>query len=203
MTGALMTTRAQDAPAPVETSQDVHVTVHMGIKGGASLMQLYGANFQSGFRTGFDAGAFAEINITPKWGVQPEIMFNQTSYMTGGQFSNIYPDGVNNYKGQMSYVTIPILFTYTPAKWLSLQAGPQYGILVSNDRKVVQNTQPPFKNGNASLVIGTQFNMSRFKLGARYVVGLTDLNGLYKTTEYDLAEWSLSGFQFYLGFRIF
>ena len=48
------------------------------------------------------------------------------------------------------------------------------------------------------MVGGAQFNLGGFKLGARYVVGLTDINDLG-----DQEKWKNQGFQVYAGFRFF
>jgi outer membrane protein with beta-barrel domain len=185
---------------------DDHVikpTYHIGIKGGMNMFQVNGSQFTNGFQSGFDAGVFGEINVTPQWGVQPEILYSQTGFKTSSTFTTSIQNGVNNYSGKMNYLSIPILITYTPITWLSVQAGPQYSILLTNDKNVLQGTGTAFKNGDFSFVFGLQGNVKRLKVGVRYVVGVTDLNGLPKSYTEDLATWSRVGFQGYLGFRIF
>lgn len=186
-----------------DDDKTIKPTYHIGIKGGANMFQVGGSPFASGFQPGFDAGVFGEINLTPQWGFQPEILYSQTGFKTGNGFSVNYPDGVNNYKGNLSYLSIPILITYTPVKLLSLQVGPQYSILLNNDKGLVQGTTTAFKNGNFSFVFGAQANVKRLKAGLRYVVGLTDLNGMSKGYTNTMSTWSSSGFQAYIGFRLF
>jgi Outer membrane protein beta-barrel domain len=200
-------TQAQDntpAPPSDNKTEQFKLDIHYGIKAGANVFHVNGANFNSSFLPGFDAGVFAEIFFIPELGVTPELLFNQTNFKTGNNFGNIYPDGANNYKGTMNYVTLPFLITYRPSKWFSLQAGPQYGVLLNNNKAVLNGKQTAFKNGNASLVIGPQFHFGKLRVGGRYVFGLTDLNGMnHENSTFDLSEWSNQGFQFYLGYRIF
>ncbi|MHA4807749.1 porin family protein [Flavitalea flava] len=169
---------------------------HLGIKGGANIFKVDGQSFNQGFKFGYNIGAFAEINFTGAWGIQPEVLFNQTNYQTGDKFSSLYPDQ-NNIKGKLNYLSIPILLSFKPIPFLSLQAGPQFGILM-NGNGLVQSGKDAFKKGDFSVVGGAQLNLAKFKAGARYVIGLNDINDLGNGE-----KWKNQGFQLYLGFRIF
>jgi hypothetical protein len=171
---------------------------HLGIKAGANLFKVDGESFDQEFMFGYTAGAFAQINVTSKWGIQPELNFNQTNYRTGNNFSSIVPDGVNDVKGKLDYLTIPVLLSYRPIPLLSLLAGPQYGILLNQDEHLVNNAEQAFKKGDFALVGGAQLNLADFLVGARYVAGLTNINNV--TNE---STWKNQGWQLYAGFRIF
>jgi len=171
---------------------------HLGIKAGANLFKVDGESFDQQFMFGYTAGAFAQINVTSKWGIQPELNFNQTNYRTGNSFSSIVPDGVNDVKGKLDYLTIPVLLSYRPIPLLSLLAGPQYGILLNQDEHLVNNAGQAFKKGDFALVGGVQLNLLSFLVGARYVAGLTNINNV--TNE---STWKNQGWQLYAGFRIF
>jgi len=105
---------------------------------------------------------------------------------------------VNNVKGKLDYLTIPVLLSYRPIPLLSLLAGPQYGILLNQDEHLVNNTEKAFKKGDFALVGGVQLNLLSFLVGARYVAGLTNINNV--TNE---STWKNQGWQLYAGFRIF
>ena len=171
---------------------------HIGVKAGANLFKVDGQSMSSEFRFGYNAGAFAEINFDKHWGIQPELMWNQTNYRTGTNFHDIYPEGVNDVKGKLNYLTVPLLLSYRPVKILSLQAGPQFGILIDHDKTLVDNGKDAFKKGDFAMVAGAQLNLAGFKLGARYVIGLTDINDLSSEE-----KWKNQGFQVYAGFRFF
>ena len=171
---------------------------HIGIKAGANLFKVDGESFSQEFKFGYSVGAFSEINFTSSWGLQPELLFNQTNYRTGTQFSNVYPDGVNDVKGKLNYLSIPVLLSFRPIPLLSLQAGPQFGILLNQDEHLVNNAQEAFKKGDLSFVGGAQLNLASIKVGARYVIGLNNINDLPNEN-----NWKNEGWQIYAGFRLF
>src|ERR1700743_1291190 len=96
---------------------------HIGIKAGANLFKVDGQSFSDEYKFGYNVGAFSELNFTSSWGLQPELLFNQTNYRTGTQFSSIYPDGVNDVKGKLNYLSIPVLLSFRPLPFLSILAG--------------------------------------------------------------------------------
>src|ERR1700742_997308 len=171
---------------------------HLGIKAGANLFKVDGESFDQEFKFGYNVGAFSEINFTSSWGIQPELLFNQTNYRTGNQFSDVYSGGLDNYKGKLSYLSIPVLLSFRPIPLLSILAGPQFGILLNKDEHLVNNAEQAFKSGDFSLVAGAQLNLASLKVGARYVVGLNNINDLPNQT-----SWKNEGWQLYAGFRIF
>ncbi|HVU83889.1 MAG TPA: porin family protein, partial [Puia sp.] len=148
--------------------------VHLGVKAGANIFKVDGQGYSEGFHFGYNAGAFAELNWSDHWGVQPEVLFNQTNYRTGTQFHDIYPGGLDDVKGKLNYLSIPLLLSYRPVKLLSIQAGPQFGILLNQDKHLVESGKDAFKKGDFSLVGGAQLNLANVAVGARYVIGLTD-----------------------------
>jgi hypothetical protein len=172
--------------------------VHLGVKAGANIFKVDGQGYDQGFHFGYNLGAFANLNFTSSWGIQPELLWNQTNYRTGTQFSSIYPDGVNDVKGKLNYLSIPILLSYKPIPLLSLQAGPQFGILLNQDKNLVDNGKDAFKKGDFSLVGGAQLNIANIVVGGRYVIGLTDIKDLPNGD-----KWKNQGFQVYAGFRFF
>lgn len=171
---------------------------HLGVKAGANLFKVDGQSFDQEFKFGYNVGAFSEINFTSSWGIQPEVMFNQTNYRTGTEFSDVYSGGVNNYKGKLNYLSIPVLLSFRPIPLLSLQAGPQFGILLNQDEHLTSNAEQAFKKGDLSVVAGAQLNLASLKLGARYVIGLNNINDLQNEN-----SWKNQGWQLYAGFRIF
>ena len=171
---------------------------HFGIKAGANLFKVDGESFDQQFQFGYSVGAFTQLNFTKSWGIQPELNFNQTNYRTGNSFSAVVPDGVNDVKGKLDYLTIPVLLRYRPIPILSLLAGPQFGILVNQDEHLINNAGDAFKKGDFALVAGAQLNLGPILAGARYVAGLSNINDV--TNE---STWKNEGWQLYAGFRIF
>jgi hypothetical protein len=172
---------------------------HAGIKGGANVFKVEGKSFEEEFRHGYNLGAFAEINFNKKWGIQPEVMWNQANTRTSNDFNEIYPHGLSDVKDvKLNYLSIPILLTYRPIKPLSLQLGPQFGVLMDQDKNLLENGQAAFKRGDFAMVGGAQLNIAAFKIGARYQVGLSNINDIDNQD-----KWKNQGFQAYVGLRIF
>ena len=154
---------------------------HIGVKAGANITKIEGKSFKEQFRSGYHAGAFAEIGFGKKFGIQPEVMFNQYSTTVDSNFSHIYqnvfnPGYASNIK--LNYLTVPLLLTYKFLGPLSLQAGPQFGVLIDQNKTLLQNGHQAFKNGDFSVVAGAQLKLLKFRLTGRYVVGLNNINDI-------------------------
>lgn len=170
---------------------------HFGVKAGTNLSQISGRSFNEGFQWGFSAGAFAEVNFNSKWGIQPELLFNQTKTQTASDFNEVYNEGFNSTSVNLNYLNIPILLSYKIIPILSIQVGPQFGILMNTSQNITSNASNAFKSGDFSIVGGAQVNLGGFKAGARYVSGLTNIDNV---TSVD--TWKNQNFQLYIGFRI-
>lgn len=171
--------------------------VHLGFKAGANMFKVDGKSFKDEFKFGYNLGAFAEINFNQKWGIQPELLWNQTNYRTGDDLGDLYGGSKEDFEGKLNYISIPLLLTYRPVKILSLQAGPQFGILIDQDKDVFGNTKEAFKSGDFSMLGGAQLNLGALRAGARYVVGLSNINDIDNKD-----KWKNQGWQLYLGFAI-
>jgi len=173
---------------------------HIGRKIGTNISQITGRSFDQGFQWGFSAGAFAELNFTSKWGIQPELLFNQTQTQTASNFNDVYEEGINSRNVSLNYLSIPVLLSWKIIPLLSIQAGPQFGILLNTSQNITTNGVNAVKNGDFSLVGGAQLNVGGLKLGARYIYGFTDLNDLPPPGNVD--TWKNQNFQIYVGLRI-
>lgn len=173
---------------------------HLGIKAGTNITKIEGKSFKDEFRYGYHLGGFAEIGLGGNLGVQPEVLFNQYNTRVDSSFKNVYQNATNfsNYKDvKLNYLTIPILLTYKLGSLLSLQAGPQYGILISQDKTLIQNGQEAFKHGDFSMVGGAQLHISKLRLSGRYFVGLDNISGIS-----DQNKWKNQGFQLSVGLAL-
>ena len=109
---------------------------HLGAKIGTNISQITGRSFDQGFQWGFSAGAFAQLNFTSKWGIQPELLFNQTQTQTASNFNDVYEQGINSRNVSLNYLSIPILLSYKIIPLLSIQVGPQFGILMNTSQNI-------------------------------------------------------------------
>ena len=172
---------------------------HVGLQGGTTISKISGQSFSEKFNYGYHLGAFAEIGLSKKFSIQPEVLFNQVNTDTSSEFRKIYTSlsasNLSNVK--LSYLSIPILLNYKLTNFLSLQAGPQFGILMDQNKSLFQNGQTAFKKGNLSILGGAQINIGSFKVYGRYAVGLTNINDIDKKD-----KWTSQSFQLGVGFNI-
>lgn len=167
----------------------------IGVKAGADLNKLSGTAFKDQFSFGYQAGAFVNIGLTPKFGIQPELIFSQSRFDTTSSFKDVYHlQSVGSTK--LNYMKIPILLNYSPNPFVTLQAGPQFGIISNASSSLVQNGKAAFKSGDFSMVGGLQLNISKFKVYGRYGIGLTNLNDIGSSS-----KWKNQNIQLGVGFK--
>ena len=80
---------------------------------------------------------------------------------------------------------------------MSLQAGPQYGVLIDQSKNLLQNGREAFGNGDFSLVGGAQIHIAKLRLQGRYFVGLSNVSDIDNQN-----KWKNQGFQLSLGFAL-
>ena len=148
----------------------------IGVKGGATINKITGKSFSEQFTWGYHVGGFATINFG-KIGIQPEVMFNQVNVDSSSHFSDIYQFNKVG-KVKLSYLSIPVLLNINANKFVTVQVGPQFGILMNKSKTLVQNGKDAFKGGDFSMVGGLQLNITKLRIFGRYAVGLSNLNDI-------------------------
>lgn len=146
----------------------------LGVKAGANLNKIDGQSFDQGFDFSYHAGAFVEYDFSKRWGIQPEVIWSQTSTKRGTNLDAIYSTLPTNVK--LDYLMVPVLLRYSPIGLLSFVAGPQFGVLINKDDNLLQNGQQAFKSGDLSMVLGAQVNLKVLRVYGRYNIGLQNIN---------------------------
>jgi len=150
-----------------------------GPKVGANISGISGLQFKNGYEFGYHLGGFAEIMISDKIGIQPEVLWSQTALTTGSSLSDLYSTSLSELtKIKLNYITIPILLNIRPAKFITFQVGPQFGILQDKKNSVSTNVQSAFKSGDFSMLAGVQLKILSFRVYGRYAIGLTNINDI-------------------------
>jgi hypothetical protein len=154
--------------------------VKLGIKAGANVYKIDDKSFSNEFKWGYHIGGMAQLMFSKKWGIQPEVLFVQTSTKTGYSFDTLYnsinPGTVKNVK--LDQLSIPVLINWRPISLLMFQAGPQFSILMAKDQNLLQNGKSAFKNGNVALLGGVELNLLLLRIYGRYGVGITNVNNI-------------------------
>ncbi|MEK6494635.1 porin family protein [Myroides odoratimimus] len=147
--------------------------VKIGAKTGLNVSNLTNSDGLSS-RTSMHVGAVAEIFITEKFSVQPELL-----YSAQGAKSDFAIDGNGNFDFgkttlKLDYITIPVMAKYYIVKGLNIQAGPQFAFNVNAkvDSEDVKDEIKGFEFG-VNFGAGYELPMGIF-FDARYNVGVTD-----------------------------
>jgi hypothetical protein len=173
----------------------------LGIKGGLNLNQIEGVSFNNGFKFGYHLGGFAEIDFTKKFGIQPEVLWNQSNTQVSAEFATLYPTITNpntlNQDVVLNYLSIPVLLRYNLGSMFSIVAGPQFGILMNKNQNILQNGQKAFSDGDFSAVAGLQVNLKTLRLYGRYNIGMKNINQIDQKD-----KWTSQQIQLGVGLRL-
>ena len=196
-----MKTKLLSLAAAVLFSTAVMAQFHIGAKAGANIIKIDGKSFKDEFKFGYSLGGFMEVRLSNKFVLQPEVLFNQASTTLDSSFKNIY-QGVFNASAQskvkLNYLSIPLLLNYKLiGSFLSLQAGPQFSVLMSKNKTLLQNGGEAFKNGDFSMLGGVQVKVGAIRVNGRYVVGLSNINDIDNQD-----KWKAEGFQLSVGLAL-
>ena len=165
----------------------------IGVKAGTNISKVDGKSFSDEFKYGYHLGGFATIPLGSRLAIQPEVLFNQMNSQTGTEFSDIYENavsGVTNVK--LNYLSIPVLLNYKLGSLISLQAGPQFGILLDQNKNLLENGKQAFDKGDFSMLGGVQLNIAKLRLSGRYFVGLNNINDIDNQDQWKNQGWQLS-----------
>lgn len=168
----------------------------IGAKAGANINKIDGKSFSDQFTYGYHLGGFFSVGFGNKFAIQPEVLFNQINVDTSSTFSQVYKFNQVD-KVQLKYLSIPILLNYKPVKFITLQAGPQFSVLMNKSKTLLENGRDAFKAGDFSMLGGVQVNIGHLKIYGRYAIGLNNLNDIDNQE-----KWKSQGFQVGLGFTL-
>lgn len=165
-------------------------------KGGVNLAKITGIDFNDSYNASLHAGGSVEINISKNFGIQPEVLFNQvktTTVNAGGSLGVLANQDV-----QLNYLSIPLLLRVNVSKFLTLNVGPEYSILINQGNTLLTNGANAFKDGNFAMVGGVQLNINALRVYGRYNIGLSSMQDL--TTK---DNWKSQTIQLGVGFKLF
>ncbi|TZF98527.1 PorT family protein (plasmid) [Chryseobacterium panacisoli] len=158
--------------------------VTFGVKGGmnvSSLSKDSGLDDQKS-KIGFNAGVFANIPLAASFSVQPEVLYSQ--YGNKSDFTSFGTKFSASTK--LDYIAVPVMFQYNLIPNLYVEAGPEFGFMVSaknklknesnGDSTTSDNYKDNFNTFNFGIGLGAGYYFTpNLGLTARYVAGLTDI----------------------------
>lgn len=145
--------------------------VKFGLKGGVNFASISGKGVDKvKTKTAFHVGILSEIPITDKFSFQPELLYSAQGIK----------ENDNNAELKLDYFQIPLMGKYYVAEGLSVQAGPQIGLLISAKAKVAGEGEDDIKDLMKKTDFGLNFGLG-YKLDnglnfdARYNLGLSKI----------------------------
>lgn len=172
----------------------------VGVKGGVNINKISGVSYNDGFSYNYIAGAFIQFNLTHKLGIQPEVNVVQSEATFTNTSTEVYDDlfrDGSQRKASFNYLEVPVLLNLNvgPSKRVKLQAGPSVGFLIDKKLDSLRhNSSELVKKAQWSAIGGLWLQLPLVNLGARYSLGLTDLNAFN-----DSRTWRSQGIQFFVG----
>src|SRR5690606_12162332 len=109
------------------------VALTFGAKAGANFAKLASnEDADARFLPALHAGFFANAAFTDKLSFQPELLYSAQGTKLANNLDN---SDEENRRMLVNYVQVPLLLQYALTEKLSVQAGPQIGILLNAKRK--------------------------------------------------------------------
>lgn len=149
---------------------------HFGVKGGLNIGTMKFSNVSKNNmdpRFGFHLGGTAHIHVTDAVAIQPELL-----YSTEGAKQKVGNGEEVTWK--TDYINVPIMLQYMFDNGFRLEAGPQFGLMVSGKSEdqdgIEANESDFFKSANVSLGFGLSYlSYSGIGVGGRYNAGLSNV----------------------------
>jgi len=180
------------APATLTAQKAIKVGPMVGINQAKIRVSDLEQIVEISTRTGFLFGGFASFEVSPRFAIQPELLYSQQ----GAEFP---VEGLVSGLVKLDYIQVPVL---AQVRFPSgnvvpfLIAGPSIGFKASCKVKVDAGVisdefdceDPeadfvPFKSTDLSGVLGFGVEVSGLTLSARYTHGFSNVNGLAGDTE--------------------
>lgn len=193
-----------------------------GIKAGVNYSTLSGNDMgETDYLPGFHAGLIAEFKLSPKFALQPELLYS----LEGAESSlDMEIDEFffsSEQKLKLGYINLPVMAKFYVSEDFSFQAGPQVGYLVSakNEYEFSSNFSEDFdmnesgtedikeelKKISFGLNFGMGYEFSNLFLQARYHLGLSDISDYQPDPNDDMdlefEKIKNSGFQLSVGYK--
>jgi hypothetical protein len=151
--------------------------VHFGVKAGVNFASL-GGDDSDGLDglTSFLFGAVADIGVSEKFSVQPELVYSAQ----GAKYT--MSEGYDG-KYKLDYLNVPVLAKFMVAEGFSIEAGPQVGFLLSAKEEYTStgdsgtdDIKDSLKGTDFSAAIGLGYKTeSGLNFAARYNLGLGNI----------------------------
>ena len=143
-----------------------------GVKGGLNLSNVNGDISNNSSRLSFHVGGFAEVKISDKFAIQPELVYSvQGTKVDVGASEDVVYD--------LQYINIPVMAKFYATEQFSLEVGPQIGFLATAKARFDGNSEDikdSFKSTDFGVNFGAGYNFTEnISAGLRYNLGLSNI----------------------------
>mgnify|MGYP001792817127 FL=1 len=137
-----------------------------------------------------------------RFGLQPEVNFVQSTSEFSKDANNVYNDlfyGGSQKKARLNYIKVPVLLNINVgmSKHVKLQVGPQFGGVLKQTVDSLKANKNIFKTSDFSMLGGVWFQLPFINLGARYELGLSNVNDIDNKE-----KWKSQAFTIFVGFTL-
>ncbi|MGI9550310.1 MAG: porin family protein [Aurantibacter sp.] len=151
--------------------------ITIGAKAGLNFATLQPDLNDPKSRTSFHLGGMAEIPINEMFSVQPELLYSSQGVKDESDDDEVV---------RLNYISLPVLAKYYVIEALSIEAGPQFGFLISaevEDNGETIDIKDDTKSVDVGFAIGAGYKLeSGLNFGIRYFLG-SDINDIGEDPE--------------------
>jgi hypothetical protein len=150
-----------------------HAQIPLGFKAGINSNKIASRNVPFDYSyslksaISFHVGVFTKLKLSNKLNFIPELQFIQKS----GKSHN------SDFTTKLSYLELPLLISYQPLAWLSIEAGPSIGFNVGHNTNLLTST-------DAGGIGGFRFNLtSKWSIITHYYYGMSPIGKIHFTSD--------------------
>lgn len=167
-----------------------------GLKAGLNVSSISDDGYEdSKSKAGFYGGVFMNAPLSEQFSIQPEVLYSQMGAKTvDSHVTGLGTTVKNSATLNLNYIAVPVMFQFKATPNFYIEAGPEFGFLVSAKAKGDTTTttsggpsttisysskdiKDNFSGFNMGAGLGLGFNITNnFGINARYVAGFTDIN---------------------------
>lgn len=140
-----------------------------GLKAGMNVSSLSNSEGAKS-KIGPYGGIFMNAPLAESFSIQPELLYNS---------KGAKDDGTDDISLNMDYISVPVMFQYNATPQFYLEAGPEFGFLVSSKAKgsgVTVDVKDEMNSFDFGVGLGAGYYFTpNFGLTARYVAGFSDI----------------------------
>lgn len=154
----------------------------------------------------YHAGVTTSIGINSKYSIAVDAILSQTKLESSPSLTDLIAHP--SFKPEtyhLNYLSIPLLLQFHPVKNFTIQAGPQYSILLDQSKDGIENARVAFSSGEFSMVGGARLDLGGFFIYGRYAIGLNNIGSTQQLLDElkNQDTWKTRQWQLGVGLNIF